>query len=136
MSRYLKSIMSKLSNEGRSALDAAVCHAASRRQVEVMPEHVLLALIQQESVLLESLGLQAGLLANTLLDETQKVLDGINGGKASMPVFSPELEKWLTNSWLLASASWGQVQINPAVLLASLLQDDGEHVCAPGCSMH
>lgn len=132
MSHYLKSIMSKLSNEGRSALDAAVCHAASRRQAEVMPEHVLLALIQQESALLESLGLQAGLPANMLLAETQKVLDGINRGTASMPVFSAELERWLTDSWLLASASWGQAQINPAVLLASLLHDEGEHVCAPG----
>lgn len=131
MNRYLKSIIRKLSAEGRSALDAAVSFAAERQHADVSTEHLLLALIRQESTLLESLSLQAGLTVAPLFTAVQKALEHCASGRTSTPALTPELVQWLLDGWLLASTRWGQTQFGPAALMATLLEDESELALAP-----
>ncbi|CNK96995.1 ClpB protein [Yersinia enterocolitica] len=131
MNPHLKSVIGKLNTESRTALDAAISHAASLRHIDVSPEHLLLAIILQESTVVESLGLQAGLPASDLLTAVKKTLDHAGTSTAPTPVFSTELVEWLMNSWLLASAHWGQQQLSPSALIACLLDDTTEPLVAP-----
>lgn len=131
MNHHLKSVISKFTIEGRAVLDTAVNHAASRHHADVKPEHMLLAIVQQESTMLESLGIQAGLPTNELLGALKKTLEQINISKASTPVFSTELVQWLMNSWLLASAQFGLSYFSPAALMAGVLDDNAEPIFAP-----
>jgi type VI secretion system protein VasG len=132
MDHHLKAVISKLNPEARQVLDGAVNIAVSRSYTEVMPEHMLLALIRQEITLLESLSLQAGLSVNQLLNAVQDALEKNGSLQTAPPVFSRGLVQWLMNSWLLASARWGQVQLGPAALMATLFDNENIVEFSPG----
>lgn len=124
MNNYLKPITSKLTPEGRAALDAAVSQAVEQQHTEIGSAHLLMALIRQERTLLESLVLQTGLLVDRLFDAVSHALLQIEVRQAVTPVFAPELVEWLVNSWLLASAGWGQKMLTPAAILSALFAHD------------
>ncbi|WP_409335221.1 type VI secretion system ATPase TssH [Cedecea neteri] len=123
MNHYLKSVISKLNTDSRSALDAAVSHAASQQHTDVMPEHLLLAIIQQQSTLFEMLGLQTGLPVSQLFSALQHSLSQANKAPVPTPVFSTELVEWLMNGWMQASAQWGNDSLTPEALIASACSD-------------
>lgn len=121
MNHHLKFVIDKLSPESRTVLDVAVSHAAAQRHTDITPEHLLLAIIRQESVTIESLGLKAGLPVNSLLNKLRHSLEQLEMGHSPTPVFAPALIQWLVDGWLLASTRWQQQQISPAALLAWLI---------------
>lgn len=123
MNSHLKYVIEKLNAEGRTALDAAVSHAATLQHVEVSPEHLLFALVRQENSLLKSLVIKAGLAENDLLNALKDTLDQAGTGKVPTPVFSTELVDWLINGWLLASTRWNQQDLSPAALMTYILDD-------------
>ncbi|MEZ2578318.1 type VI secretion system ATPase TssH [Buttiauxella ferragutiae] len=131
MNHYLKPIISKLTSEGRAVLDAAVSHAVALRHADVIPEHLLMAIVRQENILLESLGLQAGLQVNALFDAIQQTLEQKSTSQVQTPAFTTELVQWLMNGWLLASAGWGQTTMGPAALMSSLIASDAPQTLAP-----
>ena len=131
MNPHLKSIIDKLNAKGRAALDSAIKHAASQHQGEITPEHLLYAILRQESTLLESLRLQARLPVSNLLEVLEQALGYTSSDKAPEPVFSPGLVQWLVSSWLLASACWEQQQLSPAALMACLFDGRDEPFFSP-----
>ncbi|WP_312414912.1 type VI secretion system ATPase TssH [Pseudescherichia sp.] len=131
MNNHLKPVISKLTPEGRAALDAAINQAVAQQHAAVGPEHLLMALIRQEHTLFESLVLQTGLPVDQLFDALSHALMQIAIQQATTPVFAIELVEWLVDSWLLASAGWGQNALGPAAMLASLLSND-EILTPPG----
>lgn len=124
MNTHLKSVISRLTPKCRTALDTAVSHAASQHHSDVSPEHLLLALVTQDSSLLESLHLPVSLL----LERLKNTLAHAETSNAQMPVFTTELVTWLINGWLLASARWGQQKLTPAALMVYLLDDHNESI--------
>lgn len=87
MSHHLKPIINKLSAEGRAVLDAAVSHAVSLQHTEVTPEHLLMAILRQQSPLIEQLGLQSGLPVSRLFDALQQELQRSGRNKTPRPTF-------------------------------------------------
>lgn len=122
MNPHLKLVIGKLTPESRASLDAAINHAASQHHIDVSPEHLLLALVRQDSSLLEPLKLPA----RDLFEILKNTLDQAETGNAPTPVFATKLVAWLINSWLLASVRWEQQQLTPAALMACLLDDNDE----------
>ncbi|PIJ48253.1 ClpV1 family T6SS ATPase [Erwinia sp. OLTSP20] len=131
MNPHLKSVISKLNPLSRTALDCAINHAAARQHSEVGPQHLLLALLAQEKPLFDSLGLQAGLGLAGLFEVLNMQLEQIHTSSATMPVLSAELVDWIVDSWLLASAGWGQQQLCPAALISTLLDEDNHAYLSP-----
>lgn len=132
MNHHLKSVIGKLTPESRAALESAISHAASQQHIDVMPEHLLFAIVHQESTLLESLELQAGLHVSQLFDVLRITLEQQETGNiASTPIFASELVHWLVNSWLLASAQWGLGQLSPNALMAGLLDEQNADLVSP-----
>lgn len=130
MSSYLKLIVDKMTPESLLCLDAAVSQAISRTHHEVDIEHLLLAIIIRHSSLMETLSLCAGLSSDALLSATQQTLSTLRSGNNLAPVFSSGLVEWLEKSWLHASAGWGQTELAPAALLASLFDENTEPALA------
>lgn len=124
MNPHLKPIISKLSPGGRAVLDAAVNQAVSLLHAEVTSEHLLMAILRLESPMMEQLGLQAGLPLSMLFEALQQELEQKATHRVTTPSLAAGLMEWLLNSWLLASTRWGDVQLRPAALLATLF--DGE----------
>ena len=124
MSRYLKHIVDKLTPESRACLDDAVSQAISRTHYEVDAEHLLLVIISRHSSLVETLSLNAGLPGDALLSATQQTLNTLRSGNSHAPVFSFGLVQWLEKAWIHTSTGWGQTQLAPSALLASLLDEN------------
>ncbi|SUY92974.1 protein disaggregation chaperone [Buttiauxella agrestis] len=131
MSHYLKQIVQKLTTESRANLDAAISMAISRTHHEVDIEHLLLSVITQNSSLMETLCLSAGLAPDALLGATQQTLNTLRSGNSRAPVFSAGLVDWLEKAWLHASIHWEQVSLTPSVLLASILDENAFPDLAP-----
>ncbi|MRT15098.1 type VI secretion system ATPase TssH [Enterobacteriaceae bacterium RIT711] len=131
MNQHLKSVINKLNTRGRAVLDNAINHAASQHHVDITPEHLLMAMIQQESILFQSLGMKAGLPVSELFEALQETLAQNALSKESTPVFTTELVEWLMNSWLLASAEWGHGQFDTAALIFVLLDKNGQMILTP-----
>lgn len=131
MSHYLKQIVQKLTTESRASLDAAISMAISRTHHEVDIEHLLLSVITQNSSLMETLCLSAGLAPDALLGATQQTLNTLRSGNSRAPVFSAGLVDWLEKAWLHASIHWEQVSLTPSVLLASILDENAFPDLAP-----
>ncbi|MCX9039111.1 type VI secretion system ATPase TssH [Citrobacter portucalensis] len=124
MNHHLKSVIDKLSSEGRTALNSAVSYAATQHHIEVTAEHLLLAIIHQESTLLESLGKQTGLQVSQLFIALQKTVGQVETcSKVPTPVFSHDLVQWLMNAWMLVSTRWGDDTLSPIALVASLFDE-------------
>lgn len=131
MSSYLKAVIGKLDPASRTALDAAIIHTASLYHTDITPEHLFLALISLESTLMSTLEVRCGLQTGRLSDALHKALETVSVTHAATPVLAPELVKWLTDSWLLASTTRDQPQFSPAALIATLINDHHDALLTP-----
>lgn len=123
MSQYLKKIAEVFSADARYCLDTAVSQAVSRTHHEVSVEHLLLALITTQTVLLEQLCMVAGLRGDKLVDALTHSLDQQRSGNTHGPVLSESLVRHLEKAWLHASICWHQPQIPATAFLGCLLSD-------------
>lgn len=123
MNQYLKFVIEKFDTESRTALDTAISHAISLHHKEVMPEHLLLSLLNQQYSLIESLSLQVGFSINNIIDATHKSLGNIHPCQIQSPVFSHGLVQWLLNCWMFASVTLGKYSLSPAMLIAGLFEE-------------
>lgn len=126
MNYHLKTVISKLSTECRTALDAAISHAVRLHHIEITSEHLLSVLIDQESRLFLHLEEKTGLSYCRLEDALNDVLGRMSTRSDAKPVFSEKLVMWLIDGWILASAQWGREELDVATLVASLLDEDRE----------
>ena len=112
-----KAIVRRLNPTCTSALEAAVSHSASSRYYEIVPEHLLLAILSGEDTD------AARILANfnqdlsRLKQRVQRVLETMRTGNAGRPVFAESLFQWLEDAWVVASLQFGAAEIRTGHLL-------------------
>ncbi|MGP2484205.1 type VI secretion system ATPase TssH [Pantoea eucalypti] len=123
MSQYLKKITEVFSADARYCLNAAVSQAVSRTHHEVSVEHLLLALITTQTVLLEQLCLVAGLRGDQLADALTHSLNQQRSGNTCGPVLSESLVRHLEKAWLHASICWHQRHLPATAFIGCLLAD-------------
>ena len=120
----LKSLIAKLNNPCRQALEAAAGLAVSRSHYNIEIEHWLLKLldIRDSDIIacLANYGVEPGAVAADL----NRVLDKQKTGSSRAPGLSPEVVQWAREAWLLASLSGNAPIIRSGHLLAALLGDD------------
>lgn len=133
MNHHLKAVICKLDPQSRAALDTALSHAAAQQHADVTPEHLLMALLCQESTLMESLSLQAGLPVSQLFSALQTTLEQMDASShTSTPVFTRNMVEWLINAWLLASTQWDLDRLSPAAMMAGLFDEQTLHSLSAG----
>ncbi|HEX4166326.1 MAG TPA: Clp protease N-terminal domain-containing protein, partial [Bryobacteraceae bacterium] len=121
----LKSLIGRLDESARKALEAAAGLCLSRTHYDVEIEHFLLKLLDQPS------GDFADLLSHfeidraRLTDNLTRTLDRLKTGNARTPAISPSLSRMLSTAWTIASLDFESNVISPGhTLLALLLSDD------------
>lgn len=126
MKPNLKAVIEKLDLIGRKALDNAISYTVNHHHAEVKSEHLLQALLQQNTQLQQLLQQKCGLAVESLLrhldqdSESTKFSQNIS----SAPTFSPLLVSWLMDSWLFASTNWNQRTLSSAALIAYLFVNE------------
>ena len=120
----LKSLVGKLNETCRAALEGAAGLCLARTHYNVEIEHWILKLLEVAdsdiTALVEKFDLDPGKLTADLNRE----LDKIKSGNTRAPALSPNVVDLAKNAWMLASVEFNHPQATSAHVLAALLLDD------------
>ena len=124
MSLNLKSLIGKLDDATRSALEAAAGLCVSRTHYDIEIEHYLLKAIDSSDNDIAFILKQYGVDKSRLITELQRSLDRLKTGNARSPAFSPLLVKMLTEAWTVATIEYDARQIRTGFTLLALFSSD------------
>ncbi|HET8705085.1 MAG TPA: AAA family ATPase, partial [Pseudomonadales bacterium] len=130
----LKSLISTLDQETRTALENAAGLAMSRGHHAVELEHWLAKLLENAS------GQLAQLLSDQFVDldrckyQINLALEQFRSGNTRPPALSPHIVAALQNAFLLAGVEFRQTIISTAVFVYALLQDQELRQSLTGCA--
>ncbi len=124
MSLNLKSLIAKLDDATRSALEAAAGLCVSRTHYDIEIEHYLLKAIDSSDNDIAFILRQYGVDRSRLTSELQRSLDRLKSGNARSPAFSPLLVKMLTEAWTVATIEYDVAQIRTGFTLLALLSNE------------
>jgi len=120
----LKSLVGRLNETSRNALEGAAGLCLSRTHYNVEIEHWLLKLLEVPDsdilAILNKFEIDLGRLHQDLNRE----LDRIKGGNTRAPALSPSIVDISKNAWMLASVEYGQSVATSAHILTALMLDD------------
>lgn len=120
----LKSLVGKLNEPCRVALEGAAGLCLSRSHYNVEVEHWLVKLLEiSDSDIRAVLG-KYDINSGRLLQQLNAELDKIKSGNTRAPALSPTIVDLAKNAWMLASVEYGHSVTTSAHLLAALLLDD------------
>jgi type VI secretion system protein VasG len=124
MSLNLKSLIGKLNDTTRSAMEAAAGLCVSRTHYDIEIEHYLLKTLDSSDNDIALILKQYGVDRSRLTVELQRSLDRLKTGNARSPAFSPLLLKMLTEAWTLATIDYDAGEIRTGFTLLALLTSD------------
>jgi type VI secretion system protein VasG len=113
-----KNLVRRLTSTATRSLEAAVARASSARAYEIVPEHMLRQLLEDEE------GEASLMLRHFQVDRTkvlarvEETLRGLRSGNAGRPVFSESLFQWFEDAWLMASLEHSALRLRSGALMA------------------
>jgi type VI secretion system protein VasG len=123
MSLNLKSLIGKMNNTTRSALEAAAGLCLARTNYDVEVEHFLMKLLESQGTDFALVLQHYGVDRSRLTNELQRSLDRLKSGNARTPAISPTVLKMLTEAWVLATIDYGASEIRSGFALLALLSN-------------
>ncbi|MDZ4263950.1 MAG: Clp protease N-terminal domain-containing protein, partial [Pseudomonadota bacterium] len=121
----LKSLVAKLNNSTRNALEGAAGLCMSRTHYNVEIEHWLLKLLEIPDTDLASILNRFDIDIGKLTRELNRELDNIKTGNSRAPALSPNIVELTKTAWMLASVEYGHPQTTSAHILGALMLDEG-----------
>jgi len=120
----LKSLVGKLNESCRTALEGAagICMARTHYNVEI--EHWLLKLLEIPDSDIAALLKKFEIDPGKLLADINRELDRIKSGNTRPPALSPAIVDLAKSAWMLASVEYAHPQATSAHILAALMLDD------------
>jgi type VI secretion system protein VasG len=120
----LKSLIGKLNDTCRSALEGAAGLCLSRTHYDVDIEHLLLKLIEMPDIDVARILRQYEIDAARVSRDLTRAIDRFKTGNARTPALSPRVPKLIGEAWTVASIDFGVSQVRSGHLLLGLLEDD------------
>lgn len=117
----LNTLISKLDNACRTALEAAIGSAMSHTNYDVECEHWLLALLTDEHSKLAELLLTQEVDIPTLEQDLIETIERFKTGNGRTPSFAPKVVELLRNAWVTASLNFKAAKVNSGHILHALL---------------
>ncbi|HWQ33708.1 MAG TPA: type VI secretion system ATPase TssH [Blastocatellia bacterium] len=124
MNLNLKSLIGRLDDQCRSALEAAAGLCLSRTNYDVDLEHLLLKLLEAPDTDFSRILRHYEVDAARLSKDLTRSLDRLKTGNARTPALSPNLPKLIQEAWLLASIEFGAPKVRSGHLLLALLSSE------------
>ncbi len=120
----LKSLIGKLNNTCRGALEGAAGLCLTRTHYDVDIEHLFLKLSEIPDIDVARILRQYEIDPARLSRDLTRALDRLKTGNARTPALSPRLPKLISEAWTLASIDLGVDKIRSGHLLLALLASD------------
>ena len=125
MNVNLKSLVGRLNETSRGALEAAAGLCLSRTNYDVEIEHILSKLLDEDDTDIHKICRHYEVNVDRLAKDVAVALDRLKTGNSRTPGLSDRLPDWFQNAWLLASVDFGAARIRSGHLLLALLSSDG-----------
>src|ERR1039457_4429018 len=124
MSVNLKSLIGKLNDTVRGALEGAAGLCLSRTHYDVEIEHFLMKLLDSSAGDLACILRYFEVDRNRLSGELTRTLDKLKSGNARTPAMSPTLVKMMTEAWTLGSIDFGSGQVRSGYAILALVSNE------------
>lgn len=125
MNVNLKSLINRLNDPCRNALEAAAGLCLSRTNYDVDLEHFLLKLSEAPDTDLARILRHYEVSTTHFARDLTRALDKLRTGNARTPALSPRLPALIQDAWLIASVDYGAPKVRSGhVLLALLTNED------------
>jgi len=124
MSINLKSLIGKLNDSTRNALESAAGLCVARRHYDVEVEHYLLKLLDQTDGDFAQIAGHFGVDKSRLTGELNRSLDKLKTGNARTPAISPSVVKMMTEAWTIGSIDYNVGQVRTGFTILALFSDD------------
>jgi len=120
----LKSLVGRLNDTCRRALEAAAGLTLSRSHYNVEIEHYLLALADRTDTDFAAVLKHYGVDTARFAADLGKALDKMKTGNARAPSLSPEIVELAKQAWLLGSIELGAHRVRSGHIILALVSDD------------
>ena len=124
MGPNLKSLIGKLNDQARSALESAAGLCLSRTHYDIEVEHYLMKLLDSPDNDFASIARHFEVDKSHLSKELTRSLDKLKTGNARTPAISPTILKMLVSAWTIGSIDFGAGQIRTGFTILALVSDD------------
>ncbi|SFK93146.1 type VI secretion system ATPase TssH [Lysobacter sp. cf310] len=125
MSINLKTLIGKLNDTSRLAVERAANLCVQRGHYEVDLEHLFLALLEQPRSDFALIAQRSDIGLDSLQRDLDREIGRFKNGNTRTPVFSPHLPTLFEHAWLLASLDAQTTRIRSGHLLLALLTEPG-----------
>ena len=119
----LKSLIGKLNNTCRKALESAAGLCLSHTHYEVDLEHFLLKLLEASDTDLQKILRYFEINEGHLIGDLTRALEEFKTGNARTPALSPNIPKMVEQAWLLASVDYQSNAARSGHVLLAILSD-------------
>ena len=120
----LRTLIAKLNDPSRKALESAAGLCLSQTHYEVDSEHLLIKLLEQDNLDLHQILRHFDIDQSRLQRDLTDALKGFRAGNTRTPVLSSRIAKLLERAWLVASIDHGESRVRSGHLLLTLLSDN------------
>ena len=124
MAVNLKSLIGKLNDSTRSALEGAAGLCLSRTHYDIEIEHYLMKLLDATGDDFSKILSRFEVDKSRLLGELTRSLDKLKSGNARTPALSPSLMKMMTEAWTIGSIDYDAGQIRSGFTILALASND------------
>src|ERR1700676_3369210 len=124
MGLNLKSLIGKLNDASRSALEAAAGLCLSRTHYDIEIEHYLSKLVDSPDGDFARIAKFFEIDKSRLTAELSRSLDKLKSGNARTPALSPTLLKMLTEAWTIGSIDYNAGQIRTGYTVLALASNE------------
>ena len=124
MNVNLKSLVGRLNDVSRNALEGAAGLCLSRTNYDVEIEHILAKLLEQDDTDLHKICSHYEVNIDRLTKDVSVALDRLKSGNSRTPGLSDRIPRWIQDAWLLASVDFGAARVRSGHLLLALLANE------------
>ncbi len=124
MGLNLKSLISKLNDSARSALEGAAGLCLSRTHYDIEIEHFLTKLLDSSSGDFAAILKHFEVDKSRLTAELSRSMDKLKSGNARTPAISPTVLKMLTTAWTIGSIDFNAGQVRTGFAMLALVSDE------------
>jgi len=124
MNVSLKSLIGKLNDTCRRALEAAAGLCLTRPHYDVDIEHLFVKLLEAPDTDLQRVLRHYEVNQARLSKELTGALDRLKTGNARTPALSPHIPRLISDAWTIASIEFGAHRVRSGHLLLALVTND------------
>ena len=120
----LKSLIGKLNDQTRAALEGAAGLCLSRTHYDIEVEHFLTKLLDSSSGDFAAIIQHFEIDKSRLTTELSRSMDKLKSGNARTPAISPTVLKMMTTAWTIGSIDFNAGQVRSGFAILALASDE------------